>query len=57
MTPVLQTTTTGENDLLKYAVNLNELAANGKIDPLVGRSSELDRVYTFYQEEEKTIPY
>jgi ATP-dependent Clp protease ATP-binding subunit ClpA len=32
-----------EKALEKYAVNLNEKAAEGKIDPLIGRQSELDR--------------
>ena len=48
--------TTGDNDLLKYAVNLNELAANGKIDPLVGRSSELDRVIHILSRRRKNNP-
>ena len=33
----------GENALLKFAVDLNKKAGEGKIDPLVGRSAELDR--------------
>jgi len=32
-----------ENALLKFAVDLNKKAADGKIDPLIGRSAELDR--------------
>ena len=48
--------TTGDNDLLKYAVNLNELAVNGKIDPLVGRSSELDRVIHILSRRRKNNP-
>ena len=48
--------TIGDNDLLKYAVNLNELAANGKIDPLVGRSSELDRVIHILSRRRKNNP-
>ena len=32
-----------EKALEKYAVNLNEKAAEGKIDPLIGRQTELDR--------------
>ena len=47
---------TVENDLLKYAVNLNELAANGKIDPLVGRSNELDRVIHILSRRRKNNP-
>lgn len=35
----------GFNDVLsQYAVNLNEMAKAGKLDPLVGRKPELDRV-------------
>lgn len=35
----------GQGDALsQYTVNLNELAKNGKLDPLVGRKLELDRV-------------
>ena len=32
-----------ENALLLYCTNLNEKALNGKIDPLIGRSQELER--------------
>jgi ATP-dependent Clp protease ATP-binding subunit ClpA len=33
------------NDALSlYTVNLNELARNGKLDPMIGRKQELDRV-------------
>ena len=57
MTLVIQNNKpTGDNDLLKYAVNLNELAANGKIDPLVGRSSELDRVIHILSRRRKNNP-
>ena len=45
-----------DNDLLKYAVNLNELAVNGKIDPLVGRSNELDRVIHILSRRRKNNP-
>ena len=45
-----------DNDLLKYAVNLNELAANGKIDPLVGRGNELDRVIHILSRRRKNNP-
>ena len=34
---------TAENALLKYAVDLNKKAADGKIDPLIGRAAEVDR--------------
>jgi len=48
--------TSSDNDLLKYAVNLNELAMNGKIDPLVGRSNELDRVIHILSRRRKNNP-
>jgi ATP-dependent Clp protease ATP-binding subunit ClpA len=35
--------TTGKDPLSQYAVNLNERALAGKIDPLVGRTEEIDR--------------
>jgi len=38
-------TKAAHNDALsQYTVNLNELAKNGKLDPMVGRKQELDRV-------------
>ena len=33
-----------ENPLEKFASNLNELAINGKIDPLIGRDQEVERL-------------
>ena len=33
----------GDEALKSYCVNLNEKAENGKIDPLIGRRSEIDR--------------
>ncbi len=33
----------GNSPLEEYAVNLNELAAQGKIDPLIGRDREVER--------------
>lgn len=35
---------TGSKPLEAYTTNLNELAMKGKIDPLIGRDSELERV-------------
>ncbi|MEW9900306.1 ATP-dependent Clp protease ATP-binding subunit ClpA [Chitinivorax sp. PXF-14] len=35
---------TGSGALENYTQNLNVMAANGKIDPLIGRDSELERV-------------
>jgi ATP-dependent Clp protease ATP-binding subunit ClpA len=34
----------GDDPLTQYALNLNERARQGKIDPLVGRQQELDRM-------------
>ena len=38
-----QTNPKKENALKKYAVDLNEKSASGKIDPVIGRKKELDR--------------
>jgi len=34
---------TGQNPLQQFTSNLNELARNGKIDPLIGRRDEIER--------------
>ena len=34
----------GKDPLKSYATNLNELARMGKIDPLIGRKEEVERV-------------
>ncbi|MDH5766874.1 MAG: AAA family ATPase, partial [Gammaproteobacteria bacterium] len=34
---------TQQNPLTQYTTNLNELAASGKIDPLIGRADEIER--------------
>lgn len=39
-----QTTSYAERTLTEYCSNLNELAENGKIDPVIGRESELAEV-------------
>ncbi len=39
-----------------YAVNLNELATEGKIDPLIGRQSELDRTVQILCRRRKNNP-
>ncbi|MGZ9109003.1 MAG: AAA family ATPase [Micavibrio sp.] len=39
-----------------YAVNLNKKARNGKIDPLVGRESEVDRVIQIMARRKKNNP-
>lgn len=38
-----EATATGQEALSAYCVNLNEKAANGKIDPLIGRELEIER--------------
>ncbi len=42
--------------LTKYAVNLNVQAANGKIDPLVGRQQEVERVIQILSRRRKNNP-
>jgi ATP-dependent Clp protease ATP-binding subunit ClpA len=39
-----------------YATNLNELAVEGKIDPLIGRDSELERVVQILCRRRKNNP-
>ncbi|MBU2886422.1 ATP-dependent Clp protease ATP-binding subunit ClpA [Gilvimarinus agarilyticus] len=45
-----------QSPLENYATNLNELAANGKIDPLIGRSFELERVAQILTRRRKNNP-
>ena len=33
-----------ESNILKFALNLNEEAKNGRIDPIIGRENELVRI-------------
>lgn len=42
--------------LKSYCVNLNEKAANGKIDPLIGRQSEIDRTIQILCRRSKNNP-
>jgi ATP-dependent Clp protease ATP-binding subunit ClpA len=42
--------------LARFCVNLNEKAATGKIDPLVGRAAELDRVVHILARRRKNNP-
>lgn len=44
------------NPLESYATNLNEAAANGRIDPLVGRDYEVDRVVQILSRRRKNNP-
>lgn len=44
------------NALGKYARNLNELAANGKLDPVIGRDEEIRRVLQILSRRTKNNP-
>jgi ATP-dependent Clp protease ATP-binding subunit ClpA len=46
----------GTNPLESYATNLNELALEGKIDPLIGRDSEVERVGQILSRRRKNNP-
>ncbi|MBS9781304.1 MAG: ATP-dependent Clp protease ATP-binding subunit ClpA [Gammaproteobacteria bacterium] len=45
-----------ENALEKYCTNLNELAKDGKIDPLIGRQAEIDRTLQILSRRRKNNP-
>jgi len=45
-----------DGDLANYTVNLNELANSGKIDPVIGRDGELDRVMQVLCRRKKNNP-
>lgn len=45
-----------KNPLTKYAVNLNEKAKEGRIDPLIGRRSEVDRIIQILCRRSKNNP-
>lgn len=49
-------TGSGSNPLQKYASNLNELARQGNIDPLVGRQHELERTIQILCRRRKNNP-
>ena len=44
------------NSLNKYARNLNELARNGKLDPVIGRDEEIRRVLQILSRRTKNNP-
>ena len=44
------------NALSKYAVNLNERAENGKLDPIIGRDDEIRRVLHILSRRQKNNP-
>ena len=47
---------TQSNPLESYAVNLNEVAGQGRIDPLIGRESEVERVVQILARRRKNNP-
>ncbi|MCC6817168.1 MAG: ATP-dependent chaperone ClpB [Saprospiraceae bacterium] len=44
------------NSLLKYAVNLNANAENGKLDPIIGRDEEIRRILHILSRRKKNNP-
>jgi ATP-dependent Clp protease ATP-binding subunit ClpB len=44
------------NALSKYAINLNERAENGKLDPIIGRDEEIRRVLHILSRRQKNNP-
>ncbi len=44
------------NSLSKYAINLNEMAQKGKLDPVIGRDSEIRRVLQILSRRTKNNP-
>ncbi len=51
-----QGTENNYNALGKYAVNLNERAENGKLDPIIGRDEEIRRVLHILSRRQKNNP-
>ena len=45
-----------QNALIKYATNLNQEASAGNIDPLIGRSNELERITQIISRRSKNNP-
>jgi ATP-dependent Clp protease ATP-binding subunit ClpA len=45
-----------DGDLANYTINLNELAKSGKIDPVIGRDDELDRIMQVLCRRKKNNP-
>jgi ATP-dependent Clp protease ATP-binding subunit ClpB len=44
------------NSLNKYAINLNDLAENGKLDPVIGRDEEIRRILQILSRRTKNNP-
>ena len=51
-----QTSSQEFNALGKYAINLNEMARNGKLDPVIGREDEIRRVLQILSRRTKNNP-
>ncbi|MCB0531759.1 MAG: ATP-dependent chaperone ClpB [Saprospiraceae bacterium] len=51
-----QTTEHVYNALQKYAINLNEMAESGKLDPVIGRDEEIRRVLHILSRRKKNNP-
>ena len=51
-----QTSSQEFNALGKYAINLNEMARNGKLDPVIGRDEEIRRVLQILSRRTKNNP-
>lgn len=51
-----QTADSGYNALQKFAINLNERAENGKLDPIIGRDEEIRRVLHILSRRKKNNP-
>lgn len=50
------TSTKKKSALFEYAINLNEMAAGGRIDPLIGRGDELERIFQILCRRRKNNP-
>ncbi len=51
-----QSAESGYNSLKKFAINLNERAENGKLDPIIGRDEEIRRVLHILSRRKKNNP-
>jgi ATP-dependent Clp protease ATP-binding subunit ClpB len=51
-----QTADSGYNALQKFAINLNERAESGKLDPIIGRDEEIRRVLHILSRRKKNNP-
>lgn len=51
-----QTSDDTYNSLNRYAINLNEMARNGKLDPVIGRDEEIRRVLQILSRRTKNNP-